>query len=91
MVLLAIMQHFRLWALSASLPCDRVVAGSPLMRHFDVSFDALNSPQYNAGTTSEVGELLKSQKAETPSRIPYLMCRRGVPGYLNLMFIPGNR
>lgn len=47
--------------------------------------------QYNKATTSEVAELLKSQKAETPGRIPYLMCRRGVPGYLNLMYIPNSR
>lgn len=47
--------------------------------------------QYNPATTTEVETLLKTQKAENPGRIPYLMCRRGVPGYLNLLYIPGNR
>lgn len=47
--------------------------------------------QYNASTTTEAEELLKTQKAETPARIPYLMCRRGVPGYLTLMYIPNSR
>ena len=47
--------------------------------------------QYNPATTEEVEKLLQTLKAEAPSRIPYLMCKRGVPGYINLMYIPGSR
>eukprot|EP00903_Cladosiphon_okamuranus_P017486 g16106.t1 len=56
----------------------------------DLINDLLASDKYNPATTAEVEELLKTQKAETPGRIPYLMCRRGVPGYLNLLYIPNS-
>lgn len=53
---------------------------------------ALDAPQqYNDGKTEEVEELLRKQKEETPNRIPYLICRRGVPGYVNLLYLPANR
>lgn len=45
--------------------------------------------QYHPGTTEEVEKLLLEQKEASPNRIPYLMCRKGPPGYVNLMYLPG--
>lgn len=45
--------------------------------------------QYHIGTTGDVEKLLLEQKEQAPNRIPYLMCRKGPPGFINLMYLPG--
>lgn len=47
--------------------------------------------QYDGGTVEEAENTLRDQKAKEPNRIPYLICRRGSPGYVNLMYLPSER
>ncbi|CAN0534394.1 unnamed protein product [Ectocarpus sp. 12 AP-2014] len=56
----------------------------------DLVNDLLASDKYNPGTSAEVEKTLQKQKDDAPNRIPYLMCRRGVPGYVNLMYLPAH-
>ncbi|CAM9424108.1 unnamed protein product [Laminaria digitata] len=55
----------------------------------DLVNDLLASPKYNAGTVGDVEKLLLEQKEQAPNRIPYMMCRKGPPGFVNLMYLPG--
>ena len=45
--------------------------------------------QYIGGTTADVEKLLLEQKEQSPNRIPYMMCKKGPPGFINLMYLPG--
>lgn len=46
--------------------------------------------KFQPGTVEEVEQILRAAKAEEPNRIPYFICRRGSPGYVNLMYLPTN-
>ncbi|CAM9559859.1 unnamed protein product, partial [Hapterophycus canaliculatus] len=56
----------------------------------DLINDLLASDKYHTGTPDDVEKELQKQKQAVPNRIPYLICRRGVPGYMNLMYLPAN-